>query len=208
MTRLPRVRAAAGGAALASYRTARRVRGHAFSRAVSGGFAEFGPRSVLDPPVDIRGARSIAIGARVWVGPGSWLYAMPEQALDGPVLVVGDGVCISGNCVLSAVASVRLGRDVLLARNVYISDHSHAYEDITRPVRTQGLANIRPVTVGDGAWLGQGVVVCPGVEIGRGAVVGAGSVVRHDVPAYSVAVGAPARVVRSFGPSERMPVPA
>jgi acetyltransferase-like isoleucine patch superfamily enzyme len=208
MTRVPRVRAAAGAAALASYRAARRVRGHAFSRAISGGFAEFGPHSVLDPPVDIRGARRIAIGAHVWVGPGSWLYAMPEAAAAAPVLVVGDGVCISGNCVLSAVASVRLGRDVLLARNVYISDHSHAYEDITRPVRKQGLANVRPVTIGDGAWLGQGVVVCPGVNIGRGAVVGAGSVVLHDVPAYTVAVGAPARVVRSFGPCEQALVPA
>jgi carbonic anhydrase/acetyltransferase-like protein (isoleucine patch superfamily) len=208
MTRVPRVRTAVGAAALASYRTARRVRGHAFSRAVSGGFAEFGRHSVLDLPVDIRGARSIAIGAYVWVGPGSWLYAMPEDATDEPVLVVGDGVRISGNCVLSAVASVRLGRDVLLARNVYISDHSHAYEDITRPIHEQGLTNVLPVTVGDGAWLGQGVVVCPGVEIGRGAVVGAGSVVRHDVPAHTVAVGAPARVVRSFGPSERLPVPA
>jgi acetyltransferase-like isoleucine patch superfamily enzyme len=208
MTRVPRVRATAGAAALASYRVARRVRGHAFSRAVSGAFAEFGPHSVLDPPVDIRGARMIAVGAHVWVGPGSWLYAIPEAPTDEPVLVVGDGVNISGNCVLSAVASVRLGRDVLLARNVYISDHSHAYEDVTRPVRKQGLANVLPVTIGDGAWLGQGVVVCPGVSIGRGAVVGAGSVVRHDVPDYSVAVGAPARVVRSFGSRELASVPA
>jgi len=122
--------------------------------------------------------------------------------------VIGDGVNISGNCVLSAVSSVRLGRDVLLARNVYISDHSHAYEDVTRPVRKQGLSNVRPVAIGDGAWLGQGVVVCPGVSIGRGAVVGAGSVVLHDVPAFSVAVGAPARIVRSFGPRELSSVPA
>jgi acetyltransferase-like isoleucine patch superfamily enzyme len=208
MTRVPRARAAAGAAALASYRAARRVRGHAFSRAVSGGFAEFGPHSVLDPPVDIRCARRIAVGAHVWVGPGSWLYAIPEEAAGEPVLVLGDGVNISGNCVLSAVSSVRLGRDVLLARNIYISDHSHAYEDVTRPVRKQGLTNVRPVTIGDGAWLGQGVVVCPGVSIGCGAVVGAGSVVLHDVPAYSVAVGAPARIVRSFGPRELASVPA
>ena len=208
MTGTSRIRAAFGSAALAGYRGARLARGHAFSRAVSGGFAEFGRHSVLDPPIDIRGARSIAIGANVWVGPGSWLYAEPEEATDVPVLVVGDGVCISGSCVLSAVASIRLGRDVLLARNVYISDHSHAYEDVTRPVRKQGLVNVRPVTIGDGAWLGQGVVVCPGVNIGRGAVIGAGSVVRHDVPAYTVAVGAPARVVREFGPHERISVPA
>ena len=150
---MSRARAATGTAALAAYRGARRARGRAFSLAISGAFAEFGAHTVLAPPVDVRGARRIALGAHVWVGPGSWLYAIPEAAADDPVLVVGDGVRISGDCVLSAVASVRLGRDVLLARNVYISDHSHAYEDVTRPVRNRGVANVRPVTIGDGAWL-------------------------------------------------------
>jgi carbonic anhydrase/acetyltransferase-like protein (isoleucine patch superfamily) len=201
-------RAAAGAAALATYRGARRVRARAFSLAVSGGFAAFGSHTVLDLPVDVRGARRIALGARVWIGPGSWLYAMPELVGDDPVLVIGDGVRISGGCVLSAVSSVRLGRDVLLARNVYIADHSHAYEDATRPVRVQGVADVRPVTIGDGAWLGQGVVVCPGVSIGRGAVIGAGSVVLDDVPAHAVAVGAPAQVVRTFGLREPAAVPA
>jgi acetyltransferase-like isoleucine patch superfamily enzyme len=205
---MTRVRAAAGAVALAAYRGARQVRGRAFSLAVSGGFAEFGSHTVLDPPVDVRGARRIALGAHVWIGPGSWLYAMPEQDGAEPVLIVGDGVRISGGCVLSAVLSVRLGRDVLLARNVYVSDHAHAYQDVTRPVRVQGVADRRPVTIGEGAWLGQGVVVCPGVSIGRGAVIGAGSVVRDDVPAHAVAVGAPARVVRTFGPRERAAVPA
>jgi acetyltransferase-like isoleucine patch superfamily enzyme len=201
-------RAVAGSAALAAYRGLRRVRGRAFSLAVSGGFAEFGAHTVLDPPVDVRGARRIALGARIWIGPGSWLYAMPEQPGDEPVLVVGDGVRISGGCVLAAVTSVRLGRDVLLARNVYIADHSHAFEDVTRPVRVQGVAGVKPVSIGDGAWLGQGVVVCPGVTIGCGAVIGAGSVVLRDVPDHSVAVGAPARVVRTFGPRPLATVPA
>jgi carbonic anhydrase/acetyltransferase-like protein (isoleucine patch superfamily) len=201
-------RAVAGAAALAAYRGARQVRGRVFSLAVAGGFAEFGARTVLDPPVDVRGARRIALGARVWVGPGSWLYAMPERSGEDPVLVVGDGVRISGGCVLAAVASVRLGNDVLLARNVYVSDHSHAFEDVTRPVRVQGVAGVGPVTIGDGAWLGQGVVVCPGVTIGRGAVIGAGSVVLRDVPDHADAVGAPARVVRTFGPRALTTVPA
>jgi acetyltransferase-like isoleucine patch superfamily enzyme len=98
--------------------------------------------------------------------------------------------------VLSAVRSVRLGRKVLLARNVYISDHVHGHDDPSRAVLDQDLTGIAAVEIGDGAWLGQNVVVCPGVTIGRGAVVGANSVVRDDVPDFAVAVGAPARVVR------------
>jgi len=66
-------------------------------------------------------------------------------------------------------------------------------------VLDQGFERLEPVAIGDGAWLGQNVVVCPGVTIGTGAVVGANSVVTEDVPAYSLAVGAPARIVRRFG---------
>ena len=100
--------------------------------------------------------------------------------------------------MLSAASPIRLGRKVLLARNVYISDHIHAYEDATTAVLDQGVTRVEPVEIEDGAWLGQNVVVCPGVRIGRGAVVGANSVVLDDVPAFSLAVGTPARVVREF----------
>jgi acetyltransferase-like isoleucine patch superfamily enzyme len=85
---------------------------------------------------------------------------------------------------------------VLLARGVYVSDHSHAFEDRSLPVLDQGVDRVAPVEIGDGAWLGENVVVCPGVSIGAGAVIGANSVVTRDVPSHAVAVGAPARVVR------------
>jgi acetyltransferase-like isoleucine patch superfamily enzyme len=103
---------------------------------------------------------------------------------------------MSGACVISSAASITLGEGVLLARNVYIADHGHAFDDDDRAVLEQGLAGLAPVEIGAGAWLGQNVVVCPGVRIGRGAVIGANSVVLHDIPDRSVAVGAPARVVR------------
>ena len=56
----------------------------------------------------------------------------------------------------------------------------------------------QPIVIGDNVWLGGGVIVCPGVSIGDNTVVGAGSVVTRDLPADVVAVGSPARVVRSL----------
>jgi acetyltransferase-like isoleucine patch superfamily enzyme len=87
---------------------------------------------------------------------------------------------------------------VLLARNVYIADHMHAFEDHLRPILDQGIDRVSPVVIEAGAWLAQNVVIGPGVTVGRGAVVGANSVVLCDVPDYTVAVGAPARIVRRF----------
>jgi lipopolysaccharide O-acetyltransferase len=191
-------RRGAGWTALGGYRLVRRAYAKAFSLLIGGAFAEFGARTVIEPPVRISGERRIAIGSEVYVGAGSWLQALSEET-GPPLLAVGSGTSIAGGCVLSAARSVRLEERVLLARNVYISDHIHAYDDPARAVLDQGIARIEPVLVCSGAWLGENVVVCPGVKIGRGAVVGANSVVLEDVPDYSLAVGAPARVVKHFG---------
>lgn len=83
-----------------------------------------------------------------------------------------------------------------MARYVYISDHSHAHASVKEAIKDQGIAKVSPVRICEGAWLGQSVVVCPGVTIGRNAVVGANSVVKHDVPDFCVAAGAPAKVIR------------
>jgi acetyltransferase-like isoleucine patch superfamily enzyme len=178
------------------YRLWVRGKAKAFSVLVRGAFASFGNHSVLQPPLRLSRESRIAIGSRVFVGSGSWLQVIEDGP--GVALEVGDGTSIAGNCVLSAARSVRLGRQVLLARNVYISDHIHAYSDTNRAVLEQGVEQVAEVVVDDGAWLGQNVVVCPGVRVGRGAVVGANSVVLEDVPDHSLAVGAPARVVRGF----------
>jgi acetyltransferase-like isoleucine patch superfamily enzyme len=195
---LPR---ALGRTSVRLYATYRRLSSKAFSVAARGAFASFGARSVIELPVRLKGEFRISVGSDVYVGAGSWL-----QVLDGPdrhvAITIGDGTSIAGNCVLSSTYSIRIGRSVLIARNVYVADHSHAFDDTTAPVLEQGIAGVEAVEIGDGAWLGQNVVVCPGVRIGRGAVVGANAVVLDDVPDFAVAVGAPARVVREIAPRE------
>lgn len=179
---------------LALYRLASRVWGKAFSLAGGPAFSSFGAGTVLQPPVRLSGERRIAIGAGVYIGSGCWLQGLGDGP--GPSLSIGDGSKIVGGSVFSAVASVRIGQKVLIARNAYISDHRHAFADPDRAVLDQGIEGVAPVEICDGAWLGENVVVGPGVRIGRGAVIGANAVVLADVPDRSIAVGAPARVVR------------
>ena len=181
---------------------ARRARRRAFAWLAAGGFASFGAGSVLETPVRILGESRIAIGSDVFVGPDCWFQTLDVGGSD-VALVIGDGVNIAGSCVISAVADIRIGDRVLMARNVYISDHIHGYDDTKRAVLDQGVARVEPVSIGEGAWLGQNVVVCPGVTIGRGAVVGANAVVVDDVPDHCLAVGVPARVVREFAAGEQ-----
>jgi lipopolysaccharide O-acetyltransferase len=193
---VPGIRSLVARTVLATHLEGRSFRSKIFCTLAAGGFHSFGRRSVLELPIRIIGAGRIAVGSDVYVGAGSCLQTLGDA--EAPALFIGDGTSIAGTAVLSAASCVRLGERVLLARNVYVADHQHAFEDVGRAILDQGITRVGAVTIGDGAWLGQNVVVGPGVSIGVGAVIGANSVVLDDVPAYMVAVGAPARVIRSI----------
>ena len=180
------------------YRASVRLRCKCFSLLISGAFAQFGRRTVLMYPIRLGGEERIAIGNQVFIGSGSWLQTLPDGDNQSIAISIGSGTSVAGACVISAVRQVVLEENVLLARNVYISDHSHRYTQTDMPILAQGLDNIEPVLIRQGAWLGQNVVVCPGVTIGRGTVIGANSVVTRDIPDFAVAVGSPARVVKSM----------
>lgn len=182
------------GSFLAAYRLQARLRSKAFSLGARRAFASFGKHSVIEVPVRLSGERRIALGSDVYVGAGSWLQVLGQG--NGIAIEIGDGTSIAGSCVISAAVSVTLGTKVLLARNVYIADHSHGFNAPGAAILDQGIDRLAPVLIGDGAWLGQNVVVGPGVTIGAGAVIGANAVVLEDVPERAVAVGAPARIVR------------
>lgn len=177
-----------------AYQWARAKRSILFTKAISRSFLAMGENSVIELPVTLDGAARISIGRDVYIGPGSWLFTRGADTL----LEIGDGTRMSGLCVVSAVSSVTIGRSVLLGRNVYIADSNHGTSDPSIPIADQELEKIAPVHIGDGAWLGQNAVILSGVSVGAGAVVGANAVVLEDVPARSVAVGVPARVVRGL----------
>jgi len=179
------------------YRFASRAWAKAFSLATSGAFAGFGSRSVIQPPVRLSGEGRIAVGSNVFVGSGSWLQVIPGEG-DEVAISIGDGTSIAGMCVLSAVRSVVLGPGVMLARGCYVADHAHAYGDDDVAIQDQGVTNVAPVEIAEGAWLGENAVVLPGVRIGRGAVIGANSVVSHSVPDRAIAAGVPARIIRQL----------
>ena len=178
---------------MGSYWGASRIHRKGFSVLASGAFAEFGSRSVIAPPVRIKGVNRIAVGSGVFVDSRCRLHV--EGDGKHVAIEIGDGASIGSHAMLTAVKSIRIGKREAFGHNDYVSDHSHGFAELDVPVVDQELTKVRPVEVGDGAWLGQNVVVLPGVRIGRGAVIGANSVVNIDVPDGGLAVGAPARLI-------------
>lgn len=175
----------------------KRVKNRAHTLVVTGGFRRFGSGSVIRGPVEILGESMIEVGDRVYFGPGCWLMAHGSPRPDGkPVIRVGDRCSFADGLVLTAFEELIIGDDVLIGRNVHISDHAHEFRNPEIPIINQGVTAPRPVRVGSGSWIGQGVVICPGVTIGRNSVIGANSIVRADVPDHAVAAGVPCRVIR------------
>lgn len=158
-------------------------------------FAAFGDDSILYRPAWVYRPELIAIGKRVWITKGAWLEVSAGARSDAPILSIGDGVVIRQGVTISAAEAVSIEDDVLIAAwtSIYDSDHTLGPNGnaIWYPMRTS------PVRIGRGTWLGERVSVLRGAEIGTHCIVGANSVVKGTLPDYSVAVGAPARVIGS-----------
>jgi maltose O-acetyltransferase len=129
-----------------------------------------------------------AVGEGVEVRP-------PFQCDYGFNVSCGDHTFVNYGGVFLDVAPISIGVDVQIGTGVQLLTATHPVDAETR---REGWESGSPITIGDGAWLGSGVIVCPGVTIGENAVLGAGSVVAADLPRSVLAVGNPARVVRSI----------
>ena len=159
-------------------------------------FHAFGWGSHIVSPDLLHKTEAVSIGRGVKIGKGARIEAVGTWDRKEPKIVIGDGTSIQNYFHCGAATSVRIGKDVLIAGRVYISDHDHVYDDVQLPpARTRSLT-IAPVVIGDGTWLGEGCVILKGVTIGERAVVGANAVVPRDVPPFTVVAGVPARPIQ------------
>lgn len=127
------------------------------------------------------------------------LTTWPGKRKSGEI-IIGNFCLISPGVRISAEDSIRIGDNVMLAANVYISDSDwHGAYNRIRPFRCS-----KPVVLGNNVWLGERVIVNKGVTIGENSIVGAGSVVTRDIPANTIAAGNPARAIKTINPNRRM----
>jgi acetyltransferase-like isoleucine patch superfamily enzyme len=134
----------------------------------------------------------LEVGEGALFEPGVWITA-PGRAR----VRIGAGTFLNMGVMVAAQELVEIGDHCMLANGCFVSDASHRYDDPDKPVPWQGFVSKGPTRIGANCWLGAHVVVTSGVSIGERCVIGAGSVVTHDIPAFSIAAGAPARVLKS-----------
>ncbi|MFF7112803.1 sugar O-acetyltransferase [Streptomyces albogriseolus] len=113
----------------------------------------------------------------------------------GSNITVGARTFVNYHLTALDVDAITIGEDCQIGPNVQLLTPTHPVEP---GPRRDKLEAARPITIGDNVWIGGGAIVCPGVTIGDNTVIGAGAVVTKDIPANVVAVGNPARPVRTL----------
>jgi acetyltransferase-like isoleucine patch superfamily enzyme len=160
-------------------------------------FRHLGKKVRIICPLRITGHKNISIEDNVVINYKTWLASHPLTGMGHSLLEIGSGTIIGNFNHIYATHSVKIGKNVLTADKVYISDNLHSYENIEIPIMHQPVIQNRTVVIGDGTWLGENVCVL-GAQIGKQCVIGANSVVNSDIPDYTIAVGAPARIIKRY----------
>jgi acetyltransferase-like isoleucine patch superfamily enzyme len=153
-------------------------------------FAYLGEGVIFEAGVLVFHPEQIEIGDRVYVGHNTILKGYYKSRM-----IIGAGVWIGQQCFFHSAGGLTIGDNVGIGPGIRIITSNHAEEGRDKPILHSRL-EFAPVVIEADADLGVGAIVLPGVTIGRGAQIGAGAVVAEDIPAYTVAVGVPARVLR------------
>lgn len=147
---------------------------------------------MLGEPLDLLREGRLELGPHVVFEPWAWITAGDEGRIS-----IGGGSFVNFGTMVAAAERVEIGEHCMLANGVVVTDSDHRFDDPRTPVPWQGFTVKGPTLIGDNVWIGANSVVTSGVTIGKRSVIGANSTVTRDIPAHSIAVGSPARVIGS-----------
>lgn len=131
-----------------------------------------------------------------------WSWNAVNIKGDDCKLIIKNNVSITDRCIINAANRIEIGNGCLLGRDTFITDNSHgeniSINELNISPHERNIFSKGTVIIGDNVWTGKNVCIMPNVKIGNGAIIGANSVVTHNIPPYSVAVGSPAKVIKTI----------
>ena len=165
-------------------------------------FAGIGKNTVLDNCVSVSGGKYIVIGDSCFIGADYTMQCFDcyNSKTYAPSIRIGNNVSFTRRATIYCAEKVEIGNNTLIGSDVLITDENHGtdpritYRD--NPLRTN------PVIIGENVWIGDKAIILPGVKIGNNAIIGAGAVVTKSIPAYTICVGNPAKIVKIWDPEK------
>lgn len=159
---------------------------------------KIGKMCYIGKPCFIEGSKHIFIGSRVRIFPG-----LRMQTTRTGEIHIGDNTAIEQNVhITSSGGDLKIGKNVTILADVFVTNMDHNYYDITKSILEQGVVE-KETSIGDGCFIGFGAAIQAGTKLGKHCVVGAGSVVRGVFPDYSVIVGVPGHIIKKYDPTEK-----
>jgi len=155
--------------------------------------------SIMRWPFYVRRFGKFEVGKDFRSGPGVVFDILSKDA----ILKIGHSFRAGSRLHIGCISKVIIGDNVLIASDVYISDHSHgSYSGILQS-NAESIVNSRdlisaPVYISDNVWIGEKVCILPGVKIGENSIIGALSVVKNDILPNSIYVGCPAKIIKKY----------
>jgi acetyltransferase-like isoleucine patch superfamily enzyme len=166
-----------------------------------------GRRVYVDHGVYLHGAPGgLRIGDSSWIMNGCRLHVFNYRGISHAGIHIGSRTFVGEGSVMRGQGGIVIGDHVLFGPGVQVLAVDHVFTDSMRPIMDQGITAVG-IRIEDGCWIGAGAIILDGVTIGRGSCIGAGAVVTRSVPAHSLAVGIPARVIRDLL-TDPLPTPA
>ena len=135
----------------------------------------------------------LEVGEHALFEPNVWITSS-----DNGRIRIGAGTFLNIAVMVAATELVEIGEHCMFANGCFVTDANHRFDDPDQPITWQGFTSKGPTRVGDNVWCGANVVITSGVTVGERCVIGANSVVTEDIPPFSIAAGAPARVLRQI----------
>lgn len=164
-------------------------------------FKRFGKKTLLKKAFKIYGSKHISIMDCCTIHENARIEAIDRWngKSFNPSIYIDSGSNIHYSCTILAAGNseVHIGKKVLIASNVFITNENHGLDPSTDSYLSNELIT-RDVVIGDGCWIGESCIILPGVTIGEKSIVGAGSVVTKSIPPYTIAVGNPAKPIKRF----------
>ena len=160
-------------------------------------FEFFGEGAVICWPAIVSTGQGLSVGDSTIIMANSRIQNFNTDANPSPRIIIGKNCNIGYYFSILNASEVTIGDDVLIASHVLITSENHGMNPEEVSYMKQPLVS-KPVSIGDGCWIGEKVCILPGVNIGKKCIIGAGSVVTKSIPDYSVAVGNPAVIIKRY----------
>ena len=146
--------------------------------------------------IDALSKNGVTLGNNVSIGDYSSIKCTGSLKKLGQGIKIGDNTGCGEYCFFGSAGGIEIGNDVIMGQNIRFHSENHNFDDISIPIRHQGV-NSKGIIIGNDCWIGAGSVFLDGVRVGNGCVIGANTLINKDIPAYSVAVGNPVKIIKN-----------